>query len=276
MRRRRRVKTAWYSIHGMGTPATVITTGSGFDTVLFVYASWPFGPAVACNDDVSATDLTSSLTFPTTAGTRYLIQAGSACHELAWPCLAANAGTLRILATMAPNPDVDGDTVVSSQFGGTDCNDYDARIRPGALDIPRRDRPELRRPRRGCAAAQDERPRHPDHAPSRDLHAGREAHGVERPRRRHRHRLVHEQEARLQVLVEDGQHEGHQDAGARQDRRQVAHQGQAQEGAKIEVRITSAGQIGTVTRFTFRKGKTPTKATLCLPPGARKPQKVCS
>jgi hypothetical protein len=47
-------------------------------------------------------------------------------------------------------------------------------------------------------------------------------------------------------------------------------------GAKIEVRITSAGQIGTITRFTFRMGKTPTKATLCLPPGATKPQKVCS
>jgi hypothetical protein len=47
-------------------------------------------------------------------------------------------------------------------------------------------------------------------------------------------------------------------------------------GAKIEVRITSAGLIGTVTRFTFRNGKTPTKATLCLPPGATKPQKVCS
>jgi hypothetical protein len=40
--------------------------------------------------------------------------------------------------------------------------------------------------------------------------------------------------------------------------------------------ITSAGQIGTVTRFTFRKGKTPTKATLCLRLGATKPQKVCS
>ena len=40
--------------------------------------------------------------------------------------------------------------------------------------------------------------------------------------------------------------------------------------------MTSAGQIGQVTRFTFRKGKTPTKATLWLPPGATKPQKVCS
>ena len=47
-------------------------------------------------------------------------------------------------------------------------------------------------------------------------------------------------------------------------------------GAKIEVRITSAGQIGTVIRFTIRKGMTPTKATLCLPPGSAKPQKVCS
>jgi hypothetical protein len=48
------------------------------------------------------------------------------------------------------------------------------------------------------------------------------------------------------------------------------------QGAKIEVRAISAGRIGSVTRFTVRKGRTPTKATLCLPPGAAKPQKACS
>lgn len=47
-------------------------------------------------------------------------------------------------------------------------------------------------------------------------------------------------------------------------------------GAKVEVRVDSPGQVGTVTRFTVRKGKTPTKATLCLPPGATKPKRSCS
>lgn len=47
-------------------------------------------------------------------------------------------------------------------------------------------------------------------------------------------------------------------------------------GATIEVRVTTTGRIGSFTRFTFRKGKAPTRATLCLPPGSAKPQKVCS
>jgi hypothetical protein len=47
-------------------------------------------------------------------------------------------------------------------------------------------------------------------------------------------------------------------------------------GAKLEVRVAGPGQVGTVTRFTVRRGETPTKATLCLAPGATKPRKTCS
>jgi hypothetical protein len=47
-------------------------------------------------------------------------------------------------------------------------------------------------------------------------------------------------------------------------------------GAKIEVRVASPGQIGTVARFTVRQGKTPTRVTLCLRAGAAKPSKSCS
>jgi hypothetical protein len=176
------VKTAWYSIQGTGTPATVITTGSGFDTVLFAHASWPFGSAVACNDDVSATDLTSLLTFPTTAGTRYLIQATRVAKLTAWSVPAGATVTV---------------SCTSKKLG---CR-FSSKTASTKI--------------------------------AKTLGLGK---------------IVGKSLTRAKL----------------------------RKGAKIEVRITSAGQIGTVTHFTFRKCKTPTKATLCMPPGATKPQKVCS
>jgi hypothetical protein len=41
---------------------------------------------------------------------------------------------------------------------------------------------------------------------------------------------------------------------------------------KLEVRVTKAGLIGLVTRWTFRSGRDPLEQTLCLPPGARSPR----
>ena len=42
---------------------------------------------------------------------------------------------------------------------------------------------------------------------------------------------------------------------------------------KLEVRVTKAGLIGLVTRWTFRAGRPPLEETLCLPPGVRRPQR---
>jgi hypothetical protein len=46
-------------------------------------------------------------------------------------------------------------------------------------------------------------------------------------------------------------------------------------GAVVELRVTAAGSIGKVQRFTIRKRKEPKRVTLCLAPGASKPKK-CS
>ena len=43
-------------------------------------------------------------------------------------------------------------------------------------------------------------------------------------------------------------------------------------GARIEVTITSANTVGKVVRFHLRRGHSPKSSTLCLPPGAAKPQ----
>ena len=42
-------------------------------------------------------------------------------------------------------------------------------------------------------------------------------------------------------------------------------------GTVIEVRVTKPGRIGAVKRLTVRRGKNPTIATRCLPPGVKKP-----
>jgi hypothetical protein len=268
-------RTAWYSITGNGGPVTVTTAGSAFDTALFVYAGSPGGAVVACDDDINALDQASLITFPSTEGISYAIQVGSSCYTT--PC-SAFGGLLRIVATLgAPNHDLDGDGTIGSQFGGPDCNDDDARIRPGALDTP------------GDGVDQN-CDGHDAVAPPGKMNARVTLTS-------HRHK-TYTQVAKLTawsvpagatVTVSCTSRKLGCRFSSKTASTKVAKtlglgkivgksltRAKLRKGAKIEVRITSAGQIGTVTRFTFRKGKTPTKATLCLPPGATKPQKVCS
>jgi titin len=70
-------RSVWYSwIAPVSGTVTIDTATSGFDTLLGVYT----GPAVnalaeiASNDDVGTTDLTSSVRFQATIGTKYLIR----------------------------------------------------------------------------------------------------------------------------------------------------------------------------------------------------------
>ena len=46
-------------------------------------------------------------------------------------------------------------------------------------------------------------------------------------------------------------------------------------GAVLEVRITAPEWIGKVVRYKTRDGKPPKVSTLCLRPGAKKPQRSC-
>jgi hypothetical protein len=262
--------TAWFYFKGTGGQATVTTAGSTFDTALFAFDTYYGGGIVACNDD-SGGPPTSSITFPTRNRTIYYVQAGSTC--IASPCVGSNGGALRIVATIAANPDVDGDAVVGVQSGGTDCNDNDLRVHPGAYDIPGDGVDQ------DCDGRDAALPRTP---------APRTAIAVTSQ--------VHKTYTRIAKLTAVNVPAGSsvtvscatKALGCRFSSRstgvKVARtlalgrligtaltRAKLKKGARIEVRVTGGGRVGTVTRFTVRKGKTPTKATLCLPPGAAKP-----
>ena len=72
--------TAWWSVVGNGRDITVDTRGSDFDTVVAVYVrnggNLVQVDCVDDNSDGSLSDLQARLTWPSTAGTTYLIQIG--------------------------------------------------------------------------------------------------------------------------------------------------------------------------------------------------------
>jgi hypothetical protein len=267
--------TAWYAMLGTGELATVTTAGSGFDTALFAYSGSPAGAVVACNDDTGG-GISSSVTFATTAGATYLIQAGSACSATV-PCPSTNGGILRILATV-PNHDLDGDTVIGAQFGGADCNDNDVRVHPGAYDVPGdgidqncdgRDA-ALPRPSKlnipvSITSHVHKRYTLVSKLAARDVPAGSTVTVSCASKKRGCKFTSKATSVKLTKTIDLTKVVGKSLTKAK-----------LRSGATLEVRVTNPGHIGSFTRFTFRKRKSPTRATLCLMPGATKPQKVCS
>lgn len=73
--------SVWYRVAGTGSPITVDTTGSDFDTAIAVYTGTPVGSAnTSCVDDVPlqpvGRTLQAAATFETIAGTSYWVQIG--------------------------------------------------------------------------------------------------------------------------------------------------------------------------------------------------------
>jgi len=270
-------RTAWYSLQGTGQPATVTT--AGFDTALFAYAGSPAGVVVACNDDYGG-GLSSSITFPTIAGTTYAIQAGTSCTELGPPKCSDNppGGLLVITSEAAPNHDLDGDGVTGSQFGGADCNDNDVRIHLGAYDVPgdgidqdcdghdaALPRPTALKVPVALRSHVHKRYTLVAKLAARDVPAGSTVTVTCASKKLGCRFTSKTTSVKVATTIQVTKLVG-----------RALTKAKLRKGAKIEVRVTSPGRIGSFTRFTFRKGKAPTRATLCLPPGAAKPKNVCS
>jgi hypothetical protein len=144
--------TVWYKVTGSGVPITVNTFGSGFDTMLTVYATDGTGAASAtsgppslanaghCNNDAGSFTAGSRISFPTINGKVYLIQAGG------WfDGTTADSGTLQILATDAlpagddrANPiDVTaGSPLSTDNLGGTEASGESLACTTGNIQSP--------------------------------------------------------------------------------------------------------------------------------------------
>jgi hypothetical protein len=269
-------RTAWYTIQGAGGQVTVRTDGSDFDTALFVYTGSPGGGVVACNDDQSDANTSSSVSFPSTAGTTYFIQAGRACNEVGPPKCADNppSGTLSLTATaLSTNTvgDADHDGYVTAALGGPDCNDGNPAIHPGVTDVPHdgidqdcsgKDAPYPRLriatsvsvgyARRFTIITQLKVTGAPRGATIRLSCASR------RKGCRFTRRTV---TVRSTGPVKLGKYLKH----ARYRR-----------GATITLLVAKPGYIGTHIRYTVRLHHLPTKTTRCTQPGQSKPRTTCS
>ncbi len=122
-------KTVWFRF-AASAPGRATFSSSGFDTVLSVYREGALGVSVGCNDDGDpAVAGPSRVQVDVTQGP-YLVQVGG--FTAFGPGDAADAISLTVNAEFAENLDVDADGVPRP----ADCNDANAGIKPGALDIP--------------------------------------------------------------------------------------------------------------------------------------------
>ncbi|MCW3067313.1 MAG: hypothetical protein JWN32_4485 [Solirubrobacterales bacterium] len=264
-------RTAWYTIQGSGGQVTITTAGSDFDTTLFAYTNNAAGPVVTCDDD-SGGGTTSSITFATTAGTTYAIQAGSACNDLS-PCKPPPAGgTLKIVSTqVAPNHDLEGDGFVGAQFGGPDCNDGNPAIHPGAADAPHDGIDQ------DCSGADAPYPALAAKSTMAVLFFSRFTKVAKLD--------VAGAPAGASILLSCSSRKRGcpftskkiAATGARsQNILKQLKKAQLKKNAVVTIRVTKPGFIGTYEKFTIRILKLPKKQTLCTQPGASQPQAACS
>lgn len=118
------ISTTWYRVIGNGGTVSVNTTGSNFDTVISIYdaRTLALDDGLPCNDD-NAGALTSAVSFASTAGRAYLIQAGGCFGNGCGPDqgnIVLNvtatdpppAGTPPpVVVPAPPPPDADGDAI---------------------------------------------------------------------------------------------------------------------------------------------------------------------
>ena len=127
----------WYTFTASNTGDVELSVcgTANFDSRLAVYETevCPAGPAnvIACNDDASGCELlTSKLSFPATAGTKYLIRLG------AFRSFQQGYGTLSLIEVVSSESDLCFDGVDNDFDGMTDCDDPECQFDSDADGTP--------------------------------------------------------------------------------------------------------------------------------------------
>jgi Putative metal-binding motif len=252
-------KTIWF--RWVATrPGTATFVSGGANTVLAVYQAGAAQP-LACNDDQSPQERTSRIVRYMAAGT-YDVQVGG-FFGAGETSMAASEGTLTFQVDFAPDYDLDDDGYQTPQ----DCNDGNAAIHPGAVDVPRNHIDE------DCSGS-DARYRR---VLSRILAFYTPfSHGKTRVDDLYAQSLP--KGARLVVRCRGGGCPSARRLRARRVKhatRRVSYKrvlaGRLlSSGARLEVRITKTGWVGAATVFRMRAGKPPKRLDRCTLPKSRR------
>lgn len=282
-------RTGWYTIQGTGGPISVTTENSSFDTALFVYSGAASGNLVGCSDDAGG-GIQSIVEFGSTSGTTYFLQVGVACNEAAPSQCSQSppAGNITIRANgqaSSPPPNNGGGQPPPASAGqpaatdadrdgspaGADCNDANPAIHPGAGDVPHNKVDE------DCNGADAAFPRLGS-TPSTTVIFGR---GFTRFTKLN----VAGAPAGATIAVSCSSKKKGCPFTSRTlpvasaktvSLGKLLKKAKLRTKAVLTVRVTRPGYVGNVFTFTMRNRKAPTRTTLCLLPGAAKPQASCA
>jgi hypothetical protein len=251
-------RTVWYrwSAPSTGTVAFTVA-GSGATIAAFTQTGTPLGCQVAAGAE-------ARLALSVTRGD-VLVQVGGVGLRNGLSSDSAQ-GRFTVQAGFTESSDRDGDGIVNAR----DCRPDDARVRPGLRDVPRNGLDE------DCSGRDAAYPSIMSRAAlgvalfagyskvtsvaARDVPAGAQVQlrcsGRSCPFRRTRARTIRRKRASVSLMT----------ASLRAKRIRPT--------TTFEVRVTGAGHIGRVMRFTFKKlRRNPTITTRCLMPGSSTPRR---